>query len=368
MNPFFSCVSEAFNKTQTLLWPVKGGVWIRLFILYLFVSGCGNPYFNIPMGGGGSPSQHLSKSTDDSTPEGQDKSLDQKEIINAIKGEILKEDAPPLPFDRWKQEIKKYWDPIRDHIFQIVGAILGVALLIFLLFFWISSRLNMVLLKSLKEGRVAIRQFWEDTRDFGNSFFRFNISITILFMFVPAAFLAALVWWGIGTKPDGGAIAVGIISFLVVIIAYVFVFGIGYFLLYRFLPVYMQHRQKMAWDSIKAAWNWIKGNFGEAFVVVFLYCVLAFGVSMAIGVMALIVGFLVFLPIMLLGGGFIFLLKDVGVWAQVLFGGLGLILMVVLSILLYAAITVPIETFFTYLRIQLIEQHASKTGAAQVTG
>lgn len=318
------------------MWPIRKGVWLKLFFIYLLTAGCSfNPVFNIPTNFGGD------KSESSVTPDKENG----KTPIEAIKSERI--------IIKAKEFWKKYESRI---IFFVVGFsffILGFIVL----WTWISSRLSIVAITALNKGEIKVRQFFRDTRELGQSFFKFNLGVTVLASFL-FLFPALLLVWKLIQNPSPAGFKDPALwgSLLGIMFFYIFA-GILFWLIYRFLPVLMVESQRGAWDALKVMVRWIQTHFLRGLSQILLYWVTAIAVSLAVFIGGLILGLIIAIPGILLFGIFVgFLISGMGGIVKALVGLVGVLLLVILVFFIYLAMMVPMGTFFTYLRMEMVKR------------
>lgn len=340
VDAFFGCVTRAAAHAKAILWPIRVGVWARLWLL-LLLTGLGTA----PNFGGGSRAGASATNAERKT--------DQPAVVSSSAT------APtPLPvftqlrtqFDDLKAQVKRFYNDNKKLIYQLGGLIVAIGALFMLLFIWLASRLMLVLLRSLETGVVALRQHWNDTRALGESYFRFWLIpfAVVLLSFGAVAFslykngfgsleaIKAMSGWEIAGRIFLGAVVSGI----------VFVF---FAMVSRFLAVVMHVKNISSWPALKITLGWVFSRPARAVGYAFLFILLYVAASMTAAFAMVMVGFFLMLP-MAVGavlGAFALPKTAAIVMGAVLFGALFLAISAVFS--------VPVGTFFTYLRIELVK-------------
>lgn len=333
MNLFSACVEAAFQKAKSLLWPFQRAVWLKLFVLFVLTGSGGTGFNKIPT--------NFSPDTD--------------KKVSAPANETPPKASPVEKINEIKTKLKAGYQKIRPYLWLVIAGLVVLALLFLLLSTWIASRLQVVCIKSLSEGVIEIRRHWRETAPLGQALFVFNlwISVVTLLILVP---LVGLSIWGLyrGIKESlkglallsGGGIA--LIFFISIIAAIILWF------LQRFLPIVMVKFNEGPGMSVRRLWNWVRNKPGDTFLTLFLYGVLAIGVSIGVmmigGIVALVVG----IPSVVIGATLYILVKSL-IFRAILVG-LATVVFGIILVFFWILLSVPTGTFFTYLRMELIER------------
>ncbi|OVE77802.1 hypothetical protein BVX98_01900 [bacterium F11] len=345
MDIFLKCIDEAFKRTRELLWPIRKIFWLKLLVLYMLTGSCASfPGFNFPAGSPDRKAKIEVNQDDQATVTNNQIGLPDPapEQLGQVTGEV----------DERISKLKKFWDEKKKWIIMASVVFLVLMLFLGLLWLWISSRFTMMTYSSLVKGEVWFGRFWRETKEVGNSFFRFKI----LLVYVPLliAFVAGFAYYflmiGSPSELNLKNILIGLAgSFVIILIWIVF-----YWLLDAFLPIVMYGKNLRATAAIKLICRFLMDNVGKAVVYTLLYIVfcIAFGLALFIGL--LIVGLIVGLPTLLIGGGLVALMVKLGWVAKILIGTVLVVLGFAIGILFLFLMVVPLQTFLTTIRMELV--------------
>jgi hypothetical protein len=329
---FTLCVNQAFTQAKALLWPVRSRLWFKLIFLYALTGGCQSFPGNIP-NFSGIQNAFQEKST---TPV-VSSSATSSSSLRSMDG-----------ITTWAMTI---WRENKKLIFTLVGLLGGIGILLLLVFMWLTSRLQLVLTKSLVVQDFQLRHHWRGTRELGESFFRFNAFLFFLLLIITAGLGGGLwllsahfgfqkVWW---------TIPLSALGFFFILIPSAF----AAWIMGRFLPVFMVLTEQTLWPSLKNIVHWCRETAWTSVGALGLYMLLSLGVSMVVGMIFIFLGLLA-IPLLVVGGIAVAFLKSlVGTLVLVTIFGTAAIVVVSLLVLV---INVPIQTFFSYLRIEIIRQ------------
>jgi hypothetical protein len=344
MDLFSKSIEAAFQRAKTLLWPLNKRVWVKLFVIYLFTGGC-HSSFKVPLGPLGNKQQKETTISVQTTGEQKPATLD-RESLNRIVAET-------------KPKILDAWAKIRPYMYAvIVLAVLGFAT-IFVFSVWLSSRFQVLLIKALQDRVIEIRQKWRETAESGRSLFLFNLVLYLILLLFAVA-IVGIAGGGIFFAIKHSLKGLGVAAGLLLVLGFVFLgfVGFGSWFLVRFLPIVMVRFNRTAREGTSDLWQLMRGSFGQFFVWLMLYCVVAIGVGiggmMAVLFLAIVIG----LPLAGLGVFLFIFLKSMAARAVIV--GAGVFAGGMLFILLWILFSVPTGTFFTYLRMELIERALSR--------
>lgn len=331
---FLNCVESAFHRSKKLLWPINSKVWLKLALL-LFLSGSlgGNYGFNIP----GIPS---------GKPESDKKEVTAPAHVPEKIEASIKE---------WKNKTLGIWQKYRPYAVAALVAAVTVVLLLFLFMMWLSSRLQMVLLRGLSTGTIAIRDTWRQTHELGQSLFKFNLVLSLSYLICFGLGIGGI-GWGIykAIKSPGPAPIVSLVIMGIGLAVVVIVMAALAWIIYRFMPVVMEVRNVSALSALTLMMRWVKENFLKALVYFFLYAVFAFGISMMVMMLAVIIGLVVAAVFFIGGLGVWALIKGLSVVFKAVVVTIGALVLVVMVFGAVVFFGVPTGTFFTYLRMELV--------------
>ncbi|MDD4253609.1 MAG: hypothetical protein PHT74_10760, partial [Methanoculleus horonobensis] len=184
----FSRLDGAFQRTKSLLWPVRWGVWLRLALIALFV-------------GGGV-------------------SLPNTSGYNFEEG-----DLPPGVMESLPE------------IAPLIVAFILIVLAIALVWWIIGTVLQFVFVDMLRTGDIHIRPFFGERLGKGVRLFLFQVGLSLILILAMMAFILMLI--GIGGAGIGGA------AFILVFIPFILIaallFGIVFLLTTDFVVPIMIH-------------------------------------------------------------------------------------------------------------------------------
>ncbi len=295
-------LDDALEATRNFLTPVDRTRWLKLALIIVFVGvGAANPSsfsFGGGDGGAGMPGQ----------PGGID---------------------------------------VGPEVVVIILAVVAVALLLGLVVGLIGSIMEFVLIESLRNEAVTIREYWSRRWKQGLRLFGFRIVIGLFFLAGLAVLLAPIVLPLIGVAPVGG-LSIGLFLLLLpLFLVLALVFGIvGGFTTVFVVPIMIQNDVgvlagwRRLWPTITAHWTQYLAYAVANFFLGMVGGVLV-GITTALGALVLLLPFGVLFAV---GIGLLILFPPVGIGVLVIVG-----ILYVLSIISVAAlIQVPVTTYLRY--------------------
>jgi len=341
---FFKCVENSFSQAKELLWPVRLKVWLTLFVLYAVTGGCGT-FSGI----------QVPSSPGFLRPPAQESEVKTPPPSNFQK--IFPRLGPQREIHQWGTKwagmARNIWRENRRLILTLAACFVGILIMLGILWLWLSSRLQMVLLQSLLTRDVRTISHWTSTKGLGDSFFKFNLLLFFLEI-VPLIAVAGPVWGGflkgaLHFKTHWlflSALAIALFIYLLAV-------GVMAALARIFLPPFMLMTQQDAFASLRALWrrdweDWARGSF-----YCLLYGVIVVGLGIAAAIALIVAAIPLALVSVLVALGGALTLKGLSLALKAVFVGGGLVLGVSMGILLLLAIQVPVQTVTNYLRIAL---------------
>ncbi len=339
---FSDLCTQAFQRSKNLLWPFHFGIWARLALLFLVTGSFSAFNFRAPASNFGAGRTAASKSNIQTT----NVSASTPTSTNANPREAIR-----VRVNQSLAWVRTLWNENRRLILTLAALVLSIILLLSAMFLWLTCRLQFVLLRSLEENRVSIRSRWNTDRESGESLFWLHLGLAAvsLLAFASTVFLAVSRFHEFAALIKLHPIATvlsGIVGFLFLI-----AMSTVLFLLLRFVPVVMFLRSQSAPAALGSVMNWAFGHIGRAilFTGFYAFAAVVLETGMALLMLALI------LPFVLVGGLMAVLVAALASHKALVIGlMLVLGLIVFLPFLFFAR--VPIDTFFTYLRMELVRR------------
>lgn len=245
---------------------------------------------------------------------------------------------------------------------QIMFAVIGCMALFFIafliLFIWLGSRFSFVFLEDVIKNGASIRGPFGANREIGNSYFRFNLVLTSIFLiffgFIVYLFIMAAIKVDLFNtpKPTDAQMGVFFLSMIPALIGWLILFAIWAFIavITVDLAVPIMYKERIralaAWGR---AWALIKKNVGNFIVYVLIKIGLSIGAGIAYLILFIIAFIIVLIPFALLVVALYFLSKAFPASAAVPYWLIvGVALTPVFLFLLYCltALYLPISVFF----------------------
>jgi hypothetical protein len=337
MNSLAFAVNRTFERTLRLLWPVRSGVWLRLFFL-LMLAGAGGFHSGLQK-----PLASLHSTT------AEKKRLDPKTRASLGRVRAKWNNVKTIATDVWAHQ--------RRLVLQ-VAALLGVILLlVIVLFTWLSSRMQLVLTAALMNEKVAIREYWRQTERLGESLFWLRAIIFALNIAFVAGSLTLLFkkWW-----PLPGAFGWATIKPLLLSGGLVFAawaaLGFVIFFIVRFLPIVMVRFNETAWPAVGRMLRFMLRSPLAALGSLAVYVVMSVVVSIALGIAIVLIGTALVLVGGILAALGVIVAKAGGIVVKAPLILIGAVLAVGVGSAIVMLATVPGGTVLTFLRIELVRQ------------
>jgi len=245
------------------------------------------------------------------------------------------------------------WKENKTLILSSAAIIVFVCIAFLLLITWITSRVSMIVVKSLAKREVHIRQFWRETKAAGNSLFSMNvffIGLPIVCCFV----LIGLVFLGIKTMEWGGPAGVGLVLIGFCLVALIFIYLILFWVINSFIPIVLYAEGNTLRSAFRRVFEILKTNLKKVCLYLFFYVLFSLALSIA---MLMIFGFVFLLgsiPAVLGGGLVVVLWTKISTILAVLVGAVGGLLGIVVVAGFIILGVVPLQTMMTYLRMELV--------------
>ena len=301
-------LEDAFEATKAFLWPFDTGRWLRLAIVVLFVGGAS----------GGFPTS------------GAD--------FSAGGGEFPAE-GPTFPIDLGPITIAD-----AGEAFALALAAAAVGLTIALLFGFLGSVMEFVLIASLREEEVHVRRYFRTYLGAGLRLFGFRLVLGVLGILLVAGPIAAL---ALGAGP-GGMGPGAIVGLVLIAVPLLVVFGglftlISGFTTFFVVPVMLVEDRGVV-SAWRRFWGVLKADWKEYLVFVVLSAVLTLVAATAVGFVVGIVGLVLVGPVVVAG------IASAVTGSAVLLAVVGAVgVVAVLAVLFVAAVVrVPVVTYFRY--------------------
>ncbi|WP_292364579.1 MULTISPECIES: DUF7544 domain-containing protein [unclassified Methanoculleus] len=296
----FSRLDGAFQRTKSLLWPIKWGVWLRLALIALFV-------------GGGA-----------SFPNTSQYSFGEGDLPPGI-AESLPEIAP------------------------LIVAFIVVALVIALLWMLVGAAMQFVFVDMLRTGDIHIRRFFGDRFGKGVRLFLFQVGLTLILILAMMALIFMLV--GIGGPGIGVAAPLMILAFIPIILAAALLFGVVFLLTNDFVVPIMIREDCGVIEGWRRLFGVMSGQVWQ--IVVYIVTRLVLGLIAAIVQAVIVILALVIIAIP-------FILIGIVLLAAIQAGNFALLLALLIPYLVIAIpvallIAVPFITFFRYYGLLVLE-------------
>ena len=293
----FSRLDSAFQRTKSLLWPIKWGVWLRLALIALFV-------------GGGVSFPNTSG-------------------YNFEEGDLPPGVVESLP-----------------DIAPLIVAFILIVLVIALVWWIIGTVMQFVFVDMLRTGDIHIRPFFGERLGKGVRLFLFQVGLTLILILAMMAFILMLV--GLGGSGVGG------VAFILLFIPFVLVaallFGIIFLLTHDFVVPIMIREDCGVIEGWRRLFGMISENVMQIVVYVVTRLVLGLIAAIVQAVLVILAMLIVAIPFVLIG---IVLLA--AIQANIVLLLALLVPYLVIAVPVALLIAVPFVTFFRYYGLLVLE-------------
>ncbi|KAF5085614.1 hypothetical protein DSECCO2_66720 [anaerobic digester metagenome] len=293
----FSRLDGAFQRTKSLLWPVRWGVWLRLALIALFV-------------GGGV-------------------SLPNTSGYNFEEG-----DLPPGVMESLPE------------IAPLIVAFVLVVLAIALIWWIIGTVLQFVFVDMLRTGDIHIRPFFGERLGKGVRLFLFQVALTLILILAMMAFILMLI--GIGGAGIGGAAL--ILVFIPFILIAALLFGIVFLLTTDFVVPIMIHEDCGVIEGWRRLFGMISENVMQTVVYIVTRLVLGLIAGIVQAILVILAMVIIAIPFILVGIVLLAALQANYVLLLAL-----LVPYLIIAIPVALLIAVPFVTFFRYYGLLVLE-------------
>lgn len=289
----FSRLDGAFERTKSLLWPIRWGVWLRLALIALFV-------------GGGASFPNISQY---SFGEG---------------------DLPPGVVESLPE------------IAPLIIAFIVIALVIALLWMLIGAAMQFVFVDMLRTGDIHIRRFFGDRFGKGVRLFLFQVVLTLILVLA----MMALIFMLFGLSGVGPRVGVSLLVLVLipVILILALLFGIVFLLTTDFVVPIMIHEDCGVIEGWRRLIRVISAQFWQTVVYVVTRLVLGLIAAIVQAIVVILALVIIAIPFILIG---------IVLLAAIQAGNFALLLALLIPYLVIAIpvallIAVPFVTFFRY--------------------
>lgn len=302
-------LDDARDATESLLWPLDRGLWIRLAIVAFFVGGAGFPSFNWNAGNTTPPS-----------------------------------DVPTPSFPGGA-----------SRLLTLVLAVIAVAILVGLVFAVVGAVMEFVLVDGLSTREVRIRAPFSEYLGSGLRLFGFRFLFVLVWLFVLGVPLALVL---VGTVSVGPGIALLLVPLILLLLVVGFISAVVLGLTTDFVVPAMYTEERGVLDGWRRVLPLLRREWKEVVV----YLLVRFGISIVAGIaVAIVVGLLALvaaIPFVLVGGllAFAFLSAGAGSFVAWQIGVLAVVAILFALVVLVIAllVQVPVVTFFRYYSLALL--------------
>jgi hypothetical protein len=295
----FSRLDGAFQRTKSLLWPIKWGVWLRLALIALFV-------------GGGVSFPNTSGYT-------------------FGEGDLPPGFAESLP-------------EIAPLIVAAFVAVLAIALI-----WWIiGTVLQFVFVDMLRTGDIHIRPFFGERLGKGVRLFLFEAVLALILVLAMMALIFMLV--GLGGPGIGVAAPLMILVFIPFILIAALLFGIIFFLTTDFVVPIMIH-EDCGHRGLARLFGVMSGQFWQPIIYIVTRLILGLIAAIVQAVIVILALLIIAIPFVLIG---------IVLLAAIQAGNFTLLLALLIPYLIIAIpvallIAVPFVTFLRYYGLLVLE-------------
>jgi hypothetical protein len=312
-------LDDARGATQSLLWPIEWGRWLRLALIVLFVGGSSG---TIPSGG------NFNFGGD--VPVGPP--ADGRGPTVPIDGGVT---LPNLA--------------IPDAVVLGALVLLALAILVVLALAVVGPVMEFVLVEGLRTRTVRIRRPFRRYLGAGLQLFLFRLAVVLLLAGVVVVPVAAVAFAGMAVSPAFLAFALPLV---VLFLALALVAAVVMRLTTDFVVPAMIAEDRGVLDGWRRVFPLFRREWREFGLYLVVRFVLGIAVGIAAGLVVGLLALLVALPFLLVGGALFFALTGGGAGAL---GALGIGLLAVVAaayllvlIVVSLFVQVPVVTFFRY--------------------
>jgi len=243
------------------------------------------------------------------------------------------------------QDMSVFW--------AIFGSVMLFIVAILLLFMWLGSRFAFVFIEDIIKNDASIKKPFADNADVGNSYFKFNIVFTLVFMVILLAFIGT----GVFIYTISAFLAfIPLVLVFIVVAAAVGVFSV--MLIDLVLPIMFKDRIKTL-AGIGRAWALVKANKGNFTVYILVKIGLGIGAGIAYMIAAIGAAIVVLIPVVLIGVALYFLSKGLPATAVLPYWIIaGVILTPICVFLFYClmSLNLPFAVFFRSMSMKFLEK------------
>ena len=293
----FSRLDGAFQRTKSLLWPIRWGVWLRLALIALFV-------------GGGVSFPNTSGYTFD-------------------EGDLPAGVVESLP-----------------DIAPLIVAFILIVLAIALIWWIIGTVMQFVFVDMLRTGDIHIRRFFGERLGKGVRLFLFEAALTLILILAMMAFILMLV--GLGGSGGGGVAF--ILLFIPFILVAALLFGIVFLLTHDFVVPMMIHEDCGVIEGWRRLIGVISANVWQTVVYVVTRFVVGLIAGIVQAVLVILAMLIIAIPFVLIG--IVLLAAALANYVLLL---VLLIPYLVVAVPVALLIAVPFVTFFRYYGLLVLE-------------
>lgn len=295
----FNRLDGAFQRTKSLLWPIRWGVWLRLALIALFV-------------GGGVSFPNTSG-------------------YDFNEGDLSPGVVESLP-----------------GIATIVVALILIVLAIALVWWIVGTVMQFVFVDMLRTGDIHIRPFFGERLGKGLRLFLFQAGLTLILVFAMIAFILMLV--GLGGSSGGGAGVAFILLFIPFVLVTALLFGIIFLLTHDFVVPIMIHEDCGVIEGWRRLFGMISENVWQTVVYIVTRFVLGLVAGIVQAVLVILAMLIIAIPFVLIG---IVLLA--ALQANIVLLLALLIPYLIIAVPVALLIAVPFVTFFRYYGLLVLE-------------
>lgn len=293
----FNRLDGAFQRTKSLLWPIRRGTWLRLALVALFV-------------GGGISFPNTSG-------------------YNFGEGDIPPGAMESLP-----------------DIIPLIGVLILIVLAIALVWGIISAVMQFVFVDMLQTGDIHIRPFFGERLGKGVRLFLFQIGLTLILIFALMALILML--FGLGGSGTGG-VALFLVLIPVILVA-TLLFGIVILLTTDFVVPIMIHEDCGVIEGWQKLIGMVSANIWQTIVYIITRLVLGLIAGIVQAVLVILAMVIIAIPFVIIGIVLLAALKANLVLLLVL-----IIPYLIIAIPVALLIAVPFVTFFRYYALLVLE-------------
>ena len=302
-------LSDAIDITREFFTPVDAGQWLRLAVVVLFVASFG---VGVPAFGGGNAGTMADDPVQDDGQSGIESDVPTSQLL--------------------------FWGLI----------VLGIFLVFWLGYEFLSAVMTFVFLESLRTGEVHIRRYFGTNTGRGLWLFLFRLGlglVALVLLGVPILLIVLLATGGLGALTVGSLLA---------FIPYAIVVGLLYGILSQltsaFVAPIMLLEDRGVLDAWRRFWATFRSNWTEYVVYLVLVWFLQLVAGSAVWIVVGIGGLVLAIPFIIVVALLVFVLGPIGVLLSLPVGLVG----VVLGLLLVGSVWAPVASYFQYYALLLL--------------